>query len=119
MDYAWDWGTAPPREGHLPPTEERVRSESMPPTALDMGLGGTANTGRLKNVEENPYLFVLEMDNGRSHAFELALCGEDIAATSSPNDDAMFVDNRVTFQRFIEDSQLVDDPRLVVRYSLQ
>jgi phosphatidate phosphatase LPIN len=54
----------------------------MPPTALDAGLGDAANTGRLKNVEENPYLFVLEMDNGRSHAFELALCGEEISSAT-------------------------------------
>jgi phosphatidate phosphatase LPIN len=97
MDYAWDWGKVPPKEGHLPPTEERVRSESMPPTALDAGLGDVASTGRLKNVEENPYLFVLEMDNGRSHAFELALCGEGMSS-DSPNVDALFVDNRATFQ---------------------
>lgn len=82
MDYAWDWGKTPPKGGHLPPTEERVRSESMPPTALDAGLGDAANTGRLKNVEENPYLFVLEMDNGRSHAFELALCSEEISSAT-------------------------------------
>lgn len=83
LDLAWDWGgrakggsqiVAPrQREGEVgspPLLPERTRSESMPITQ-------SKAAGRLKNVEENPYLFVLEMASGRAHSFELSLCGSE------------------------------------------
>lgn len=85
MDLAWDWGGRAKGEGSSAPLEktngrqgevesppllpERTRSESMPVR--------TTAPGRLKNVEENPHLFVLEMTAGRSHTFELSLCGKE------------------------------------------
>ena len=37
--------------------------------------------GKLKNDEDDPYLFILEMDN-MSHKFELSLCGDDGLASA-------------------------------------
>jgi phosphatidate phosphatase LPIN len=56
-----------------PMVEDRVRADSLPPATLD--LVPNVGLGRLKNVEENPYLFVLEAEGRRSHTFELSLCG--------------------------------------------
>jgi hypothetical protein len=78
---AWDWGGRAKeripiqhaREGEIgspPLLAERSRSESMPMTQ-------PKPPGRLKNVEDDPYLFVLEMASGRAHSFELSLCGTD------------------------------------------
>lgn len=118
MDYAWDWGRVPP-EGHreqgLPVPERR---ESLPPLESDTT---TAPSARLRNVEENPYLFVFDSE-GRSHTFELSLSEDSAGKTESITDFAKqsaFLDHRITFQKFIESPQIVDDPRLVVRYSLQ
>jgi phosphatidate phosphatase LPIN len=111
--------------------EERIRADSLPPGGLDTILRSTL-PGRLKNVEENPYLFVLEADGGGSHTFELALCGSTTfaphaepsvsqylcSADNQEDEESAFYNNRVTFQAFIEDPQLVDDSRLVIRYSL-
>ncbi|WWC72692.1 uncharacterized protein I206_106656 [Kwoniella pini CBS 10737] len=71
----------------------------------------SALIGRLKNVEENPYMFVLDVHE-RSHRFELSL-----NETMADHDEAAFDRNRITFQKFIEDPAVVDDPRLVVRYN--
>jgi phosphatidate phosphatase LPIN len=124
MDYAWDWGRLP-IEGDLESRQDMPeRRESLPP--VDTESSETApSTGdaRLRNVEENPYLFVLDAKR-RSHTFELSLSGDsilDIDGTSDPElkKESFFLDHRVTFQKFIESPRIVDDPRLVVRYSLQ
>jgi phosphatidate phosphatase LPIN len=104
MDYAWDWGRIPESSGG--PSERRG---TLPPMDVSSGESST----RLKNVEENPYLFVFDAE-GRTHTFELALNDDNMRPQ-----DAAFLDNRVTFQEFIENPSIVDDPKLVVRYSLQ
>ncbi|ORX40786.1 Lipin/Ned1/Smp2-domain-containing protein [Kockovaella imperatae] len=151
LPNTWDWARMPPQSpesggvddlASYPDTErieqgasgrndkERLRADSMPAFGLDLPLTppGTSRDpsssapGRLKNVEESPYLFVLEMEEGRSYTFELALCEkEDFASNGKASDEeeSAFLQNRITFQRFIEEAQLVDDPRLVLRYSLQ
>jgi phosphatidate phosphatase LPIN len=118
MDYAWDWGRVPP-EGHREQTHHvPERRESMPPIETDPT---TAPSARLRNVEENPYLFVFDSE-GRSHTFELSLSEISVGDNESRSESARqstFLDHRITFQKFIESPQIVDDPRLVVRYSLQ
>lgn len=63
MEMEWDWGRRKP-----------VGSDD------EIDEGGSTSIarlplGRLKNVEENPYMFVLEVGK-RTHMFELALCEE-------------------------------------------
>jgi len=106
MDYAWDWGRVssqsneedikdsqqPSREMERsssgPPatngetSEQRMRNDSSTSAGMDLATSavhrGTLASlpGKLKNVEDSPFMFVLDMDDGRSHSFELALCGE-------------------------------------------
>lgn len=107
MDYAWDWGRIPDSsaDGHIAPE----RRQTLPPTDNQSGETST----RLRNVEENPYLFIFDAE-GRTHTFELALCHD-----APQVEETAFLETRVTFQDFIENPSLVDDPKLVVRYSLQ
>lgn len=118
MDYAWDWGR--PRYDRLDASEHitPLRRDTLPP--IDFASAETP-TAQLKGVEENPHLFVLEID-GRSHTFELGLCAASLASSnkiSTEAREAAFLEHRVTFQRFLEEPQVVDDPELVIRYSLQ
>nr|XP_019050786.1 hypothetical protein I302_01228 [Kwoniella bestiolae CBS 10118]OCF29716.1 hypothetical protein I302_01228 [Kwoniella bestiolae CBS 10118] len=99
MDMQWDWSRRHAAE------MGRTRSGS-PAGAPPSGL-----IGKLKNVEENPYMFVLDVHD-RSHRFELSL-----SDGLSEDDDAEFKRNRITFQKFIEDPSVVDDPRLMVKYN--
>ncbi|ODN96515.1 phosphatidate phosphatase LPIN [Cryptococcus wingfieldii CBS 7118] len=73
-------------------------------------------TGSLKNVEENPFLFVLEVGK-HTHSFELSLCEGFGKDATEAEQEAMFVKNRITFQRFIEDSRIIDNPAIVVGYN--
>lgn len=97
VDDVWDWGRTDSRRNTLPASDAK---------------------SRLKNVDEDPFLFVFEFD-GSSYSFELALCEtpvmrEDVNA--NPQQDATFLTNRITFQQFIEDPSIVDSPHLVLRY---
>ncbi|WVQ76689.1 hypothetical protein IAR50_006363 [Cryptococcus sp. DSM 104548] len=73
-------------------------------------------TNNLKNVEENPFLFVLEVGK-HTHSFELSLCEAFGKDATEAEQEAMFVKNRITFQRFIEDSRIIDNPAIVVKYN--
>ncbi|WVR08717.1 hypothetical protein IAU60_005775 [Kwoniella sp. DSM 27419] len=80
----------------------------------------SASRTQLKNVEENPYDFVLDTADS-SHRFQLALCEQvrpsvEVSLTLQGNVEK-FGQNRVTFQRFIEDLSIVEDPRLVIKYN--
>lgn len=81
--------------------------------------------GKLRSDDADPYLFRLELDDA-SHEFELSLCFDDTFGTSTgaedeesvqERDDYNFEENKVSFQRFVDDDQVVDDERLVVRYN--
>ena len=106
MDHAWDWGRMPSRglaEGVVgsakksPEMERRSsgpkeRSEGydagfgidfMPPAGMDHatletrdGLRGSL-PGKLRNLEESPFTLIMEMGDGRSHSFEIALCDQE------------------------------------------
>ena len=72
--------------------KEGIRNDHMPAAGLDVAIPSNLDVrgenaplavpGKLKNIEESPYMFVLEMADGRSHTFELALCGTDDFARS-------------------------------------
>jgi phosphatidate phosphatase LPIN len=118
MDYAWDWGRVAP-DGHREQIHHAAeRRDSLPPLDIDPS---SAPSARLRNVEENPFLFVFDSE-GRSHTFELSLSdasGGDDEGIPEAAKQSTFLEHRITFQKFIESPHIVDDPRLVVRYSLQ
>lgn len=117
MDYAWDWGRLPSGSDPESAFQTPTRRETLPPLEI---AAETASSVHVKGVEENPYLFVLEME-GRSHTFELAFCATiiDDPLQSTQARESAFLDNRISFQRFVEEPQIVDDSSLVLRYSLQ
>jgi len=84
VDLTFDWKSEDNEidEDLEPVPADRLRADSLPPGLEDIPL--SAGPGKLKNIEENPYLFVLEADKGRSHTFELALCG---STTFAPHGD--------------------------------
>lgn len=101
------------------PTNGAIFPPSSPTTsAMDLAWDWSSQkkSAKLKNVEEDPSLFVLETER-TTHLFELSLCGNTVLAPEGqPEQDGAFLQSRITFQRFIEDPNLVDDPNLVVRY---
>lgn len=108
---AWDWGrkhqtvrdevkkrgsemerstSVPPApSGHTP--QQPLRADIMPPPGLASNSmtpdhsKGDSFPGKLKNIEDSPFMFILDMEGGRSHTFELALCGYE---GFSPNGEA-------------------------------
>nr|XP_019001650.1 uncharacterized protein I203_05853 [Kwoniella mangroviensis CBS 8507]OCF65111.1 hypothetical protein I203_05853 [Kwoniella mangroviensis CBS 8507] len=97
MDMQWDWS--------------RTHAVEMNRTRSGHGNPTPGVVGKLKNVEENPYMFVLDV-NDRSHRFELSLNDG-----FTGDDETEFKRNRMTFRKFIEDPSVVDDPRLVIKYN--
>jgi phosphatidate phosphatase LPIN len=101
MDHAWDWGRLPSQtktdgdvddiavenqETGVPTADHLERTRSVPAAVMDGDLRreasgssdlSSAQPGKLKNLEEDPFMFVLEMSDGRTHTFELALCGAE------------------------------------------
>ncbi|KAK8850639.1 hypothetical protein IAR55_004558 [Kwoniella newhampshirensis] len=65
MEMEWDW-----TKGRSKVDMERSASGPIPQVTTHRH---ETLTGKLKNVEENPHLFVLELPN-HTHTFELALC---------------------------------------------
>lgn len=103
-------------------SREMLRAQSLPPSDHPGSSTGSRQLSvRLKNVEDNPYLIVVDVDGIRSHTFELSLCGEAdfaISGNATESEETAFLRSRITFQNFVEDATLVDDHRLVLRYSL-
>lgn len=92
------------------------RPTSAETSALEsLRLEGGEPAGKLTSSDADPYLFLLQLEES-SHSFELSLCckegwGEDVEA-----DEYSFEENRVSFERFVHDEEVVNDERLVVRY---
>ncbi len=75
---------------------------------------GLRAAGKLKNSEDDPYRFILDMGTS-VHVFEMGSWEDGEIPVNITLDD--FRAKRVTFQRFIEDAALVDSTKLVVRYN--
>ncbi|KAL1412504.1 lipin Ned1 [Vanrija albida] len=116
MDLAWDWGRPPADEDSGDAeTPMPKRSQSLNVDSLSV----QKPKAHIRCIVDDPQTFVLELD-GRSHLFELSLCGVDDFAPdghATPDEAEDFEDERITFERFMEDPALVDDPRLVVHYN--
>lgn len=133
-EFEWAWGQLPKRErvgaAQLPRRQRILSNPEMPEDAGS--LEGRASTGRLTCDDDDPYKFILALDDA-SHTFELSLCyveglggpveaDADTSATgASPggNDDWLdrFEENKVSYQRFLDDEGVVNDERVVIRYN--
>lgn len=114
MDYAWDWGRIP--EG------EEVSARAPPHRSESLPVGDSAGLvprAKLEPVGDDPWKFALRLD-GREHVFELSLCGiPGFAPVGEVTDDELheFVDARVSYERFMEDASIADDPQLAVFFN--
>ncbi|ORY31310.1 Lipin/Ned1/Smp2-domain-containing protein [Naematelia encephala] len=137
MDLAWDWGRLPTskdpigdveeltsqemdfgaNEDHVRPgREDRVRADSLPGGSGLLQPDFSSNLAKLKNVEDSPFLFILETSGGHRHLFELSLCGPEQMNAEADDEQIIFIRSRVSLQTFVEEPTLVNDDRLVVRF---
>ncbi|WFD35937.1 phosphatidate phosphatase [Malassezia cuniculi] len=86
-------------------------SESIDATGAKEADVDASETGKLTCSPEDPYLYLLEINENTIYSFELSLCAT--SQFGSGGDDAfLFGDSRVSFQRFLEDDSIVSDRRL-------
>ncbi|CDS01254.1 hypothetical protein [Sporisorium scitamineum] len=83
--------------------------------ALRRHTEGGEVAGKLTSSESEPYTFLLQLE-GSSHSFELSLCYSDTFGQDQEADEYEFLENRVSFERFAHDQDVVNDERLVIRY---
>lgn len=91
-------------------------SESIDATGAKASEYDAGETGNLTCSPEDPYLFLLEMNENTLYSFELSLCATDQFG-SGADDAYLFSEGRVSFQRFLEDSSIVSDPRLCIYHA--
>lgn len=91
-------------------------SESIDATGAKVSEYDAGETGSLTCSPEDPYLFLLEMNENTLYSFELSLCATDQFG-SGADDAYLFSEGRVSFQRFLEDSSIVSDPRLCIYHA--
>ncbi|WFD41456.1 phosphatidate phosphatase [Malassezia psittaci] len=73
--------------------------------------------GKLTCDKNDPYQYQLMMESKPMYTFELSLCQNtsfDTADFSERND--LFNEARISFQRFLDDDSIMDDPRLCIRH---
>ncbi|CBQ73864.1 related to SMP2 protein, involved in plasmid maintenance, respiration and cell proliferation [Sporisorium reilianum SRZ2] len=83
--------------------------------ALRRHTEGGEVAGKLTSSESEPYTFLLQLEDS-SHSFELSLCYDDSFGQDQEVDEYDFLENRVSFERFAHDEDVVNDERLVIRY---
>ncbi|KAF8580581.1 LNS2-domain-containing protein [Ramaria rubella] len=131
-EYSWEWGAFPqrsptsPRETfftdsdiphsisfapRLSPTVPKPRAFSRPRSRSPIP---EAEAGTLEADTEDPYRVWLDFE-GQRLGFEISLCG-DILQDDDPLDGRCFDEQRVTFKRFMDDSEVAHSPQLVVRW---
>lgn len=74
--------------------------------------------GTLSCADADPYLFQLKLDADTVYTFELSLCSPSPLSSNEGDDSEMetlFDEGRVSFQRFMEDDTIIQDPRLCLR----
>ncbi|EST09485.1 LNS2, Lipin/Ned1/Smp2 [Kalmanozyma brasiliensis GHG001] len=99
-------------------SSDGLASRSSDAAALESLRRHTAGgevSGKLTSSESEPYTFLLQLEEA-SHSFELSLCYSDAFGQDDEVDEYAFVENRVSFERFAHDEDVVNDERLVIRY---
>lgn len=130
-DYDRD-GNSSPAYSSASPQAPRVRADSMG-SELDRAAQALSSSHTLSGSDSDPFLITFSTPSGGSYSFELSLCGEngqtsfargDVSNTTEPiadmqvEEEANFLQNRITYQRFLEDPDIIDDPQLILRCSL-
>ncbi|TIA92380.1 hypothetical protein E3P99_00680 [Wallemia hederae] len=108
-EYTWEWGGFPTRSTQATPIIEKpsLGFNHMPTASQD----STPQPRPTLKCGDNEYQFVLEMENVK-HVFELAVFNH----SQNEIDGVEFEKNKISYQRFIDDVNLVDSKGLVCRY---
>lgn len=91
------------------------RAHTDPQAEASGALDRTRIPGKLKNDDEDPYKFILDM-SGPIHTFEMGFVDEFDSIQSEDERRGSFTAGRLTFRKFIEDPEVVQKSSLVVKY---
>lgn len=109
-EYTWEWGRFPTRSTQATPIVEK------PSLAFNhISTKSEANTSQSKptlKCGNNEHQFVLEMENVK-HVFELAVFNHE----QNDIDSEEFEKNKISYEKFINDVNIVDSKGLVCRYN--
>lgn len=113
--------TGPPsrRRTRFASTDSYQAARSSDAAALDALRRQTEQgeaAGKLTSSDADPYAFLLQLEDSSSHSFELSLCYTAQFGSDDAADEYAFRENRVSFERFAHDEDVVNDERLVIRY---
>lgn len=114
-DYEWKWGDVP--QATAKPRRQRILSSNDVENSSE-----TNENGKLTYASQDPYKFILQLGDSE-HLFDMSLCHYDVAygkENSEEDEEKLFErfeDNKISYQRFLEDDQVVNDERLVIRYN--
>ncbi|WFD30707.1 phosphatidate phosphatase [Malassezia sp. CBS 17886] len=96
-----------------PSVGEDAREAEAAPAVRDEN----EDMGALACAPSDPYVYRLEMGHDTVYSFELSLCNTEQFASGDAAHCAFLFDGApVSFQRFLEDASIIDDPRLVIRH---
>lgn len=114
-EMGWRWGSASRRISSVgTPASASMAATAAQQARLSSDASSTLTTGELKCDDDDAYKFHLILQDA-SHTFELSLC--DVGTEEGQTiEEAHFEENKVSYQRFIDDADVVNDERLVVRY---
>ena len=113
-EYDWAWGEMPKRREGDPRDSARVRATSMEAMEFSERLPA-GDAGQFTHLEGDPYVFQLQL-NEAVHQFQLSLCWGEGFGNDAAMDEYEFEENRVSYERFLDDADLVNDVRLVLKY---
>lgn len=122
----WKWGTVPRSNGR----RQRVLSSADVPDENLADFSDESDLGRLSGNPNDPYKFNLLLGNA-SHTFSMSLCNIETPEHEVSRDEVevepssdktqgiieRFDDNKISYQRFLDDENVVNDERLVVLYN--
>lgn len=109
-DGRWQWGE--------PGQRNRVLSSAAAEDAKSFDETPSAGSPRFCGSSEDPYAFRIVL-NDVERTFSMSLCYKDGFGQRTPDETEReeFRDGRVSFQRFIDDPDVVNDERLVVHFN--
>ncbi|CAO1625784.1 unnamed protein product [Jaminaea pallidilutea] len=113
-----------PRLPRQPVEAARWSSHTHHPRQRTLSSGDADEEGttafrsrRFAGSNADPYTFRLVFEDGE-RTFEMSLCFKDgFGSGTSEEESAEFQDGRISFQRFVEDPDVVNDERLVLLFN--
>ena len=116
-EYDWSWGELPKRRHEDTKEKRRGRSTASSEELSALMQQTGPNAGKLTHLPEDSYTFLLHLAADTTYQFELSLCWREGFGRSAEADAYQFEENQLSYERFMDDPDIVNDVRLVVRYN--